>query len=101
MCVSDKGSGGGEAAGGGAAGGPVSPFEELPDGARHAHPEPGPDGVLHSPTSGPRGLPGMTPQHRFLPHSYHLPSLDYVHAHLFWFVSFQAEFLMKNNPLNY
>lgn len=23
------------------------------------------------------------------------------HAYLFWFVSFQAEYLLRNNPLNY
>lgn len=61
VCVSDEGFGGGEAAGGGSVGGPVSPDEELPGGACHAHTDPGSDRMLHSQTTGPRGLPGNPP----------------------------------------
>lgn len=69
MSVSDYGFGGGAAARGGAAGGPVSPYEKLPDGACHAHTDPGPDQMLCSPTTGPCGLPGINTQHQLLPHS--------------------------------
>ncbi|CAM9318502.1 unnamed protein product, partial [Lampetra planeri] len=49
--------GGAATTGGGSAGGPVGPDEELPEGARHAHADSRPGGVLLSATRGPRGLP--------------------------------------------